>query len=167
MDTPDYWINHLQLQSHPEGGYFRQMYQSDETLTAKTLPERYAGERTCSTSIYFLLTETGFSAFHRLQSDEVWHFYTGDPVEIYVIGETGEMQTLLLGPDPSKGQHFQLTVPHNHWFAARVEKAEGFALVGCTVAPGFHFEDFELAERDKLVEQYPRHVALIGKLTRI
>ncbi|RMG66639.1 MAG: cupin domain-containing protein [Bacteroidetes bacterium] len=165
MQDAAYWIEQLDLSGHPEGGYFRQVYQSDEQLMPAGLPARYEQARAAGTGIYFLLTEAGFSAFHRLQTDELWHYYTGTvPVDLWVIQPGGELAHLRLGPDPGAGMAFQLLVPRGTWFAA--ETPGGFALTGCTMAPGFDFADFELGARAALQAAYPKHAALIKRLTR-
>ena len=157
-----YWIDKLNLEPHPEGGYYRQTYKSDLLISADSLP----GPRIASTAIYFLLEGNNFSSFHRLRSDEIWHFYAGSPLLVHIIDRAGAYASLLLGNDPNSGQLFQGVVPAGHWFASHVADWTSWALVGCTVAPGFEFEDFELARRQLLVAEYPNHRALIERLTR-
>jgi predicted cupin superfamily sugar epimerase len=161
-----YWIEKLQLEVHPEGGYFRQSYKADLMVTKDALPAGFAGDRAASTAIYFLLEGENFSAFHRLRSDEVWHFYAGDPLILHVIEPDGKYSSILLGCDPDAGQVLQAVVPAGRWFASHVADWKSHALVGCTVAPGFDFEDFELATRAELVANYPQHQDLIQRLTR-
>ena len=161
-----YWIEKLQLEAHPEGGYFRQTYQADLLVAKEALPAGFAGARAASTAIYFLLEGKNFSAFHRLRSDEVWHFYAGEPLVVHVIERDGKCFSVLLGRDPDAGQVFQAVVRAGCWFASHVADWKSFAVVGCTVAPGFDFEDFELANREELVEQYPQYRELIERLTR-
>ena len=158
MEKAGYWIEKLQLKEHPEGGYFREVYRSDEVISKRALPPRYTGDRNMSTSIYFLLEGNQFSSFHRIQSDETWHFYTGTVLEIFVLEHAGNLTHFLLGKDLQAGEHLQITIPRNHWFGARLKDKSTFALLGCTVSPGFHFDDFELAEERKLVEEFPAHV---------
>jgi predicted cupin superfamily sugar epimerase len=160
-----YWINHLGLGPHPEGGYYRATYQSDLTIARSALPSSYQGDRSASTAIYFLLDGRDFSAFHRIASDEVWHFYSGSSLVVYVIDADGDYSELHLGD--GSDEVFQAVVKAGCWFASRVKDAEGFALVGCTVAPGFDFADFELAARPELVAAYPQHSKLIEELTRV
>lgn len=166
--TPEasYWIEKLQLHKHPEGGYFRETYRSTECISMNSLPNRFSGERSISTGIYFLLTDEEFSAFHRIKSDEMWHFYKGKSLEVYVLQPNGELQTIKLGHYPERGEVLQAVIPANCWFASRVIEQEGYALVGCTVAPGFDFADFELATRDSLKQNFPTHTGLIEELTR-
>jgi uncharacterized protein len=175
----DFWIEKLKLVPHPEGGYFRQTYAADLRLPREALPVGFAGPRAASTAIYFLLEGRNFSAFHRLRSDEVWHFYVGSPLIVHVIHPDGEYSSILLGNDPEAGQAFQAVVEAGSWFASELAEAShppaksagrvgqpSWALVGCTVAPGFDFEDFELGKREELVQRYPAHGELIQRLTR-
>ncbi|MER3482543.1 MAG: hypothetical protein C4332_04720 [Meiothermus sp.] len=164
MRDARFWIEHLGLEPHPEGGYYRQSYKSGEIID--DLPERYAGPRAFSTAIYFLLQHPNFSAFHRIASDELWHFYAGSPLTVWIISPEGALSTLRLGPNPEQGQSFQGVSPAGSWFASAPDEPGSWALVGCTVAPGFDFADFELAERDKLAAEYPQHRELIERLTR-
>jgi len=159
-----YWIHHLGLSPHPEGGYYRVTYKSDLTIVRSALPSSYQGDRSASTAIYFLLDEGNFSAFHRIASDEVWHFYAGSSLVVYVIDPEGNYSELHLGSD--EGEEFQAVVKAGCWFASRVRDAAGFALVGCTVAPGFDFADFELGVRSELIRAFPAHRKLIEELTR-
>jgi predicted cupin superfamily sugar epimerase len=161
-----YWINHLALSPHPEGGYYRATYKSDLTIARTALPSSYQGDRSASTAIYFLLDEGNFSAFHRIASDEVWHFYAGGSLIVYVIDPEGNYSELHLGDGSEEGEVFQAVVKAGCWFASRVRDAAGFALVGCTVAPGFDFADFELAGRSELTRKFPAHQKLIEELTR-
>jgi predicted cupin superfamily sugar epimerase len=151
-------IQKLCLAPHPEGGFFRETYRS-----AESIPER---DRSISTAIYFLLTGDDYSSFHRLRSDEIWHYYAGDPVRLHMIHTDGEHQQVLVGPDVLNGQQPQAIIPQGSWFAARVEKSDGYILIGCTVAPGFDFSDFELAKRDELARLFPAHKQLIHAFTR-
>lgn len=159
-------ISEYGLQPHPEGGYYRQTYKSAEAIPPAGLPSRFSGERVFSTAIYFLLTATGFSAFHRIRSDEVWHFYTGGPLLIHVIFPSGRYEQIRLGKDGERQAVFQAVVPAGCWFASECAPGTEFSLVGCTVAPGFEFADFELAERENLARQFPGHRELIHRLTR-
>jgi predicted cupin superfamily sugar epimerase len=161
-----YWIEKLGLMPHPEGGHFRQTYKSDVTLGKTALPAGFTGSRASSTAIYFLLEADNFSAFHRLRSDEIWHFYDGEPLVVHVIEPEGEYSSILLGRDASAGQVLQAVVKAGCWFASHVADWKSWALVGCTVSPGFEFEDFEMAKREELAGRYPQHRGLIGRLTR-
>ena len=161
-----YWIEKLGLEAHPEGGYYRQTYRADLILAKESLPDGFTGMRAVSTAIYFLLQGEEFSAFHRLRSDEVWHFYVGSALVVHVIEEDGRYSEILLGSDPEAGEVLQAVVKAGCWFGSRVRDGRGFALVGCTVAPGFDFEDFEMAKREELVREYPQHWGVIEELTR-
>ena len=161
-----YWIERLQLTGHAEGGYFREIYRSPMSVARNHLPEGFPGDRSISTSIYFLLTAGQFSAFHRIRSDELWHFYNGDPVHIYELDRRGVLTIHRLGANPDHGENFQAVVRAGNWFASRVAEEGEYALTGCTVAPGFDFADFELASGQALAAQYPQHAGLIRELTR-
>lgn len=168
MKPASYWIEKYQLLPHPEGGYYAETYRASEQIPKVALPARYHGDRAYSTGIYFLLESHHFSAFHRIQSDEMWHFYAGEALDVFVIDPvTGELKTIKLGNDPDKGETFQAMVPAGAWFGSRPAAGSSYSLVGCTVAPGFDFEDFEMAQRDILSPQYPQHAGLIEALTRV
>lgn len=164
--TAQQLIEHLQLCRHPEGGWFRESYRSTETVPAEGLPDRFAGRRTFSTAIYFLLQRGDFSALHRIKSDEIWHFYAGDPLLVQVITPEGVHREIRLGADLSAGESFQASVPAGCWFGAELAGEGEFALVGCTVAPGFDFDDFEMGERRELSRMLPAQRELIERLTR-
>ncbi|MEM6261595.1 MAG: cupin domain-containing protein [Bacteroidota bacterium] len=166
QETITHWVEALELLPHPEGGFYKETYRSTESHAQGHLPDRFSGDRSYGTGIYFLLTAGNFSAFHRIQSDELWHFYAGDPLSIHVIHPTGEYVHLKLGQQPDLGMPFQQMVPARSWFASEVMEGGAYSLVGCTVAPGFDFADFELAEADKLSKAFTAHEALIRRLTR-
>jgi predicted cupin superfamily sugar epimerase len=163
--TADFWILHLQLNQHIEGGWYSEVYRSALTLTKDQLPGIFGGTRNACTHIYFLLEKKGFSAFHRIKSDELWHFYTGDPLVIYEIDENGKMKEHLLGNDTDKGQSLFCSIKAGHWFGSRVAGDGRYGLAGCTVSPGFDFNDFELAEKNILLNQYPQYAELINQMT--
>lgn len=160
------YIAALGLQAHPEGGFFRETYRSDQTMEVAGADAGTVVRRNVCTGIYFLLEQSNFSAFHRIKSDEMWHFYAGQALEVLELTTTGELRCTRLGPDILQGDVPQYVVPANTWFAARVAAAGAFALVGCTVAPGFDFADFCLAQREALSASFPRHSRLIAELTR-
>ena len=166
MSYIDQLIRKFNLQRHPEGGWYTQTYKSTEQIPANALPNRFNGDRSFSTAIYFLLERRNFSAFHKIKSDECWHFYSGDPLHIYVIQPTGELKTIILGNDFEKEHTFQFIVPANCWFASRPAPNSKYCFVGCTVAPGFEFGDFELADADDLALLYPQHKKIIKELCR-
>jgi len=159
-------IEHLQLQPHPEGGWYREVYRSDEILPGAALPLRYKEPHAFSTSIYFMLEKGDFSAFHRISSDETWHFYMGSPLAIYIINQDSDFTRVILGNDFIQGQVLQYTVKRNCWFAADISNNGIYALVGCTVSPGFEFSDFELGQLEQLMAIYPMHSAFLRKYTR-
>lgn len=153
-------VKQLHLKPHPEGGFYSETYRSS------TLVPSPKGPRPAATMIYFLLTAGSFSAFHRIRSDEGWHHYEGDSVHIHVIHADGSYECITLGKDTTAGEVPQAMVPAPAWFASECIGASGYALVGCTVSPGFDFEDFELAGRDTLLLAFPQYSELIGRLTR-
>jgi predicted cupin superfamily sugar epimerase len=161
-----YWIEKLKLQPHPEGGYFRESYRAALPIAQTALPAAFKGARSASTAIYFLLDGANFSAFHRLPSDELWHFYDGGTLLVYVIDPKGALSVLRLGRNLEAGEQFQAVVPAGCWFGSRLEDPKGYALVGCTVAPGFDFADFEMADRECLLVEFPQHAEIILRLTR-
>jgi predicted cupin superfamily sugar epimerase len=166
MPSAEEIIACLNLQPHPkEGGYFRETYRSTETLPASTLPARYGGERSASTAIYYLLTPTTFSALHRLRTDEVFHFYLGSPVRMLQLAPDGTGRSVVLGPDILAGQQAQVVVPRGVWQGSLLEPGGTFALLGCTVAPGFDYTDYEHGTRAELLARYPDHAELIRRLT--
>jgi hypothetical protein len=159
-----YWVEKLRLIPHPEGGFYREIYRSEEVLDTCCLGEEFAGKHNLSTSIYYLLTKGDFSAFHRIKSDEIWHFYAGDRLQLHIIHPDGRYELKIVGNKPFTDEEPFVLVPKACWFAAM--PLGEFALVGCTVAPGFAFEDFELAERQVLVKKYHQHLLLIESFTR-
>lgn len=163
MNTIDFWIKNLGLLPHPEGGYYKETYRSPEVLTASTLPD-FEGDRNFSTAIYFLLRSEDRYVFHRIKSDELWHFYQGSTLLIYVLHEK-QLQIHRLGSDLDKGDSLQVVIPANCWFGAHVENSNSFSLCGCTVAPGFDFRDFEMADREKLLNEFPYYTEVIKQLT--
>jgi uncharacterized protein len=158
-------VQQLNLVPHPEGGYFRETYRAGESVGAAALPRRFGGARSISTAIYFLLESGQCSHLHRIKADEVWHFYAGDPLVVVEIDPAGDLKTTRLGGDLTAGAAFQHVVPAGSWFGALPAEGGRFSLVGCTVAPGFDFADFELAGRDALLAEYPRHQDWIRRLT--
>ena len=165
MPTADEVIRRLKLQPHPkEGGFFRETYRADEALLATALPSRYAGSRSAGTAIYYLLTQTTFSALHRLQSDEVFHFYCGGSVEMLQLFPDGAGRTVILG-NLLDGSQPQVVVPRGVWQGCAMQSSGEFALLGCTVAPGFDYADYEEGRRDELVAQFPQFADLIRRLT--
>ena len=142
------------------------LYRSEEKVEASNLPGRYKSSRCFSTSIYFLLEGKQFSSFHKLQSDELWHFYDGSPIKVYIINSDGILTERTLGKNFKKRENHQIVIPKLSWFAAEVVDKSSFSLIGCTVAPGFEFDDFELGNRVELIEMFPSHSELIKQFTR-
>jgi predicted cupin superfamily sugar epimerase len=165
MKKAEFWIKELQLKPHPEGGFFKEIYRSETKLLKKGLPPRFSGNRNAITSIYYLLKSKDISKFHRLKSDEIWHYYTGSPITIHTLTDTGTYQKITLGSDMDKNMVFQCAIRHDQWFGATVDDPSSFTLVGCSVAPGFDFNDFELANKLDLIKQYPSHSDIINRLT--
>ena len=162
-------IDSLGLEPLPvEGGLFRQAILSPETIPQSALPDRYPTDKPFTTAIYFMLTAAAdsFSALHKLPTDEVYHFYLGDPVEMLLLYPGGKSERVILGQDILNGQHVQFNVPRDVWMGSHLLPGGDFALMGTTMAPGFTPEDFVGGERDQLIEQYPAEADLIGQLTR-
>ena len=164
--TAKEWINCLKLTPHPEGGWYRETYRSAELVTAEALPERFGGSRCLGTAIYYLLEAGQVSHLHRIRSDEVWHFYDGDALSIHMFSDTDGYRQAVLGRRPQAGECLQVVVPAGCWFGAELGISSGFALVGCTVAPGFEFADLELAGRASLIRCHPASRDVIMRLTR-
>src|SRR5258708_27557814 len=150
-----------------EGGHFHQTYRAGELIERECLPQRYAGARPHGSAIYYLLRDDTFSALHRLHSDEVYHFYFGQPVELLLLYPDGHGEVFVLGPDLEAGQRVQLVVPHGVWQGSRLRSAARghFALLGTTMAPAYDAADFELGERADLLAHFPGHAELIRALT--
>ena len=166
MNTAAYWIDKLGLTSHIEGGAFKEIYRSGLVISQGALTPQHHGDRNAMTSIYFLLQQGDFSAFHKIASDEIWHFYDGSPLCIYEITGDGTLVKNVLGRDIDKDGQLVLSIKAGNWFGSRVEEPGGFTLCGCTVAPGFDFADFKLADRSALQKEFPQHAAIIGEMTR-
>lgn len=164
--TVDTLVKVLDLLPHPEGGYYKETYRSEGKITQACLSSDFKGERNMATGIYFLIEKGNFSALHKIKSDETWHFYYGDALEVIEINEQGNLTITQIGPHLLRGETFQYTVKANTWFGSRVSGNGNFSLVGCTVYPGFDFNDFELANQQDLIHLYPQHHSIIKELTR-
>ena len=158
-------IELLQLESHPEGGWYKEVYRSE--ARHQTDGDVFPSGRNFATAIYFLITAGNFSAFHRIKSDETWHFYSGDAIEVIEINKEGSLIKTILGSNIVEGHVFQYTVQGGNWFASRVYDKGNWSLTGCTVAPGFDFRDFEMAKRAQLLHDFPQHQKIITDLTRV
>lgn len=165
MYTADYFVKNLNMTPHPEGGFFKEIYVSEDNITAKELKADFEGSRILWTSIYFLLRNGEVSNFHRLKSDEMWYYHSGSPLTIYMISPEGELITEQLGLNVENGEKPQVLVPKDYIFGSAMNN-EGYALVGCMVSPGFEFRDFELFKRSFLLEKYPQYEEIILKLTQ-
>jgi uncharacterized protein len=159
-NTSAYWINHLDLQTHPEGGYYKEVFRSGIAVN-KT---NSAAVRQACTSIYYLLEGKDYSGFHRLASDEIWYFHKGAPLLIQVINIVGDYYNYELS-DADTG-NLSVVIEAGLWFAAEVPSGTGFTLVSCAVAPGFEFAEFEMAELDFMAKLYPQHAGLLSRLCR-
>ncbi len=163
---PQELIRRLGLQPHPaEGGFFVETYRAAEQIAALALPPWYGADRYMSTCIFYLLTSETISALHRLQSDEIFHFYLGDAVEMLQLYPDGRGERIVLGHNILAGQRVQQLVPRGVWQGSRLMASGKWALLGCTVAPGFDYADYEHGSRERLIEQYPEWVEQIRLLT--
>lgn len=152
------------MTAHPEGGFFKEIHASEESITSQELKTAFEGSRMLWTSIYFLLRDGEVSNFHRLKSDEMWYYHSGSPLTIYMISPNGELFTEQLGLEVEHGEKPQVLVPKDYIFGSAMNH-EGYAFVGCMVSPGFEFRDFELFRRNDLLEKYPQYEEIIKKLT--
>lgn len=164
MRPAEYWIEHLKLLVHPEGGFYKETYRSEESIPQPGLPDRFSAARNYSTAIYFLLRSQDRSMFHKIKSDELWHFHYGSTLQIFAI-INGELNVRNLGPDVEKGESLQVMIPANCWFGAKLISPQTYTLSSCTVSPGFDFDDFELANRTALTSEFPQFASIIAELT--
>jgi predicted cupin superfamily sugar epimerase len=165
--TAQHIINWLKLKPHPEeGGFYSETYRSRERIPTGGLPSRYASERSMGTAIYYLLTAETFSAMHRLRTDEIFHFYLGDPVTMLQLAADGSSKVLTMGTDILNDQQLQVVVPRDTWQGSFLNPGGNFALLGCSMAPGFEFEDYEHGARETLLRSYPNREELILRLTK-
>ncbi len=161
-----FYINHLQLLPHPEGGYYKETYRSSEKINSSALPGRFNADRNFSTAIFYLLEQQDYSAFHKIKSDECWHYYAGDTLLIHVLYNNGNYACIKLGSEIDKHEVLQFVVPANTWFAAECAEKSLFVLTGCTVAPGFDFADFDIADKQSLLNEFPLYQHLINRLCK-
>jgi predicted cupin superfamily sugar epimerase len=159
MDA-EYMIRHLGMEAHPEGGFYKRSFESEQTIS----PDTHPADRRLYTSIYFLLRSGDISHLHRLKSDELWYFHAGSALSVHIIDERGAYRTEKLGLDIGNGEKPQVLVPRGSIFGSSVEAENTFSLVGCMVAPGFDFADFELFTQSELLSDYPEHEKIIKKL---
>jgi len=155
----NYWIDKLRLQEHPEGGYFIETYKSQRIVNF----DDYDGDRCICTAIYYLLPGNQFSSFHRMKSDEIWHFYAGSSLTLYIIHRNGSLDEIRLGQNIDNNEVFQKVIESGSWFASFVNDPSSYSLIGCTVSPGFNYHDWELADITNLVHSYPQHRSTIER----
>jgi predicted cupin superfamily sugar epimerase len=157
MKTKEEWIKELNLEAHPEGGFYLRTEESEETIT------RHNKTRKLYTSIYFVLTKESPSHFHQLTADEIWYYHDGEPLTVHCIYEDGTYEAVKVGKDTQKGERLHFNVPAGAIFGSTVEK--DYSLVSCVVVPGFDFEDFKLFTKEELLKDYPEHEEIITRLT--
>lgn len=163
---PLYWIKSLELQKHPEGGYFKETYRN-KNIWGKHSDNKLSGEeRNLATSIYYLLDYTDVSCFHKLESDELWYFHDGSSLTLPMFMPDGSYQEAVLGKNIEGGHSMQIIIPAGTIFGAYVNQPGTFVLMGCMVTPGFDFKDFTLIQRDQLLRKFPDKRELIIKLTK-
>lgn len=165
MRSYQFWIKHLHLQPHPEGGFFREVYRSNLEVDKNSLPIGYSGNRRLSTSIYYLLRSGDISKLHRLKSDELWYYHFGSSLRIVMIDQEGKRHNSVLGTKLEKAENPQLIIPAGTIFGAEVVEADSFCLMACMVSPGFEFDDFEIFDTEELLQIYPKHTELIKKFS--
>jgi len=158
-------IAFFNLTKHPEGGYYKETHRSKGEILSENLGNEFEGNRNYATSIYFLLTSDKFSAFHKINQDEIWHFYTGTTLKLHMISPDGKYCFVLIGNDFKNNEIPQFTVPAQYYFAAEVLEPNSFSFTGCTVSPGFDFRDFVLPSCEELSEEFPAHKEIIAQLT--
>lgn len=151
-------VKKLELEKHPEGGYFRQTYRSDTLVNI----EGYDGQRNISTAIYYMLVGKQFSAFHKIRSVEIWHYYAGGSITLYAIDNEGKLSKIKIGKSGTP----QAIIKAGTWFAAAIDSRKSYCLLGCTVSPGFDYRDWELGKRDELVRMCPKHKKLIERYAK-
>ncbi|MBN2532089.1 MAG: cupin domain-containing protein [Spirochaetales bacterium] len=166
MISAQEWIEKLDLSKHPEGGYYKELYRSTEYMKKNHLPARFSGDRCFSTSIYFLLNKDDFSAFHRINQDEIWHFYEGSSLSLHIISQEGYYSRIVLGRDMQAGQVLQAIIPAGCYFGAAPDNNTSYSLIGCTVSPGFEFADLEIPARETLLSLFPGYSVIIKRFTR-
>lgn len=167
MTTAENLIKRYNMKLLPgEGGYYAETYRSNDTIQGSALPERYGQDKSCSTAILYLLTPGQVSNIHRINTDEIYHFYLGDPVQMVQLFPDGRSKVLFLGQDLQAGQFVQVVVPAGVWQGSFLLEGGSFALMGTTVAPGFDFSDHEIAQRETLLDLYPSHKETILRLTQ-
>ncbi len=158
-------IQKFNLLEHPEGGYYIETYRSEGIINNENLSDHFDGDRNYCTAIYFLLTSDKFSAFHKINQDEMWHFYSGSAIKLHMIAPDGTYSNVIIGNNLLSNEVPQFVVPAQYWFAVEVMDENSFAFTGCTVAPGFDFRDFVLPKKEALIALFPQHSDVITRLT--
>jgi len=166
MNSHLFWIQHLNLQPHPEGGFYKETYRSSIEIDQKILPFGYSGGRKLTTSIYYLLRSGEISRLHRLKSDELWYYHFGSSLRIVMIDQDGKKHSKILGAKLQKAEQLQVLIPAGTIFGAEVIERNSFGLIGCMVSPGFEFDDFEICVKDELLQVFPRHSEVIMKFAK-
>lgn len=162
MNTAEYWIQHLNLKPHPEGGFYKEEYRSSIEVQKSNLPRGFTSARKLATSIYFLLRSVDISRLHRLRSDEIWYYHTGSPITLIYIDAEGKKHKHILGNNPEKAEKLSVLIPSGCIFCASVAQKDSFGLISCVVTPGFEFDDFELFDKEDLLQAYPQHTDIIN-----
>jgi len=165
MQDAHYWIMKLSLIEHPEGGFYREVYRSPDSIEGIHLRDKRKGSRNLATSIYFLLKSGEKSLLHRLKSDETWYYHHGQPIHLFCIDFQGDLKEVVIGPDIEKHELPQYTIPEGTIFGGLVYGENTFSLASCMVAPGFSFDDFQLLSREYMLEKYPKYKDIILRLT--
>jgi predicted cupin superfamily sugar epimerase len=163
MQNAEYWIQHLSLLPHPEGGFYKEIFRSNLEILNESLPYGFKGARRLCTSIYYLLRAGEISRLHRLKADELWYYHIGSSIKIYMIDQEGHKQVRFLGPKIEKAEQLQIVIPAGTIFGAELTNTDSYSLFGCLVSPGFEFEDFELFKKEDLLQAYPKHSDIIEK----
>ncbi len=163
MIPAEQWIQELKLKPHPEGGFYNETYRSTIKVEQNSLPHGYNGSRRFSTSIYYMLRSGDISRFHRLRSDEIWYYHYGSSLRIVMIDPEGKSHKRILGPRIDRAEHLQILIPAGTIFGAELTEENSYSLFGCVVSPGFEFDDFELFNKEDLLQAYPRHADLINR----
>ncbi|MBN1599064.1 MAG: cupin domain-containing protein [Bacteroidales bacterium] len=163
MKSAEYWIQELNLEPHSEGGFFKETYRSSLDVEIKELPHGFKGSRRLSTSIYYLLRSGEISKLHRLRSDELWYYHYGSAVKLIFIDPEGKKKKIILGSRVEKAEHLQVLIPAGTIFAAEVVDKKSYSLVGCMVSPGFEYDDFEMYDKEDLIQAFPKHIDIIEK----
>ncbi|MEY4669068.1 MAG: hypothetical protein RL518_1767 [Pseudomonadota bacterium] len=165
IDSASYWVSALSLAPHPEGGFFKETYRASAVIPVGALGDRFSGPRNVATGIYYLLEAGDFSAFHRIRSDEMWHFYAGAALELHILHDSRH-EVVRIGRQVHEGEVLQYVVPAGAWFAATPVTGGAYSLLGCTVSPGFDFADFEMANSTVLTHQFPSFGHVISRFSR-